>query len=429
MGGQTGHSLFKDQGQEFIMAYSPIELAGYQLFLYTPLETVLSSTDALKKTTLLMLGICFIVIIAIATFFGNSISQPIHRITKHVEQIAEGHLTADALMATSKDEIGTLTASINKMSVNLKELIHDVTNNAESLAAHAEELTASAEESKKTTEHITSSIQQISSGAETQSEQVSESARALEEMTAGIQQIAESSSEIAETSSATIDKAEVGGKSVEKTVEQMRSIQSSVEASNESIFLLDERSREIGKIVEIITGIANQTNLLALNAAIEAARAGEHGKGFAVVADEVRKLAEESKESSDQIKRLISEIQIDMAQSLEGMMKVTKDVSDGLVLADTTQLNFNEIIETTKSVTEQIDSMAATAEQLSAGAQQVTATFSVISDISRTASASTQEVASASEEQLGSMDEVALSAESLSHMALELREMVKKFQV
>jgi methyl-accepting chemotaxis protein len=425
----SGYALVKDQGKEYVAAYTPIEISGYVLYLKTPMDTVLSATDGIKKATLLLVLISTVLIVLVAWFTSQKMSLPVKRLTEHVKEIANGNLTLDTLEVTAKDEIGQLTESINTMSTSLKDLIKEVNISSEQVAAHAEELSAGAEESKITTEHITSSIQQVSSGAETQSDRVAESFTAIEEVAIGISKIADSSSSISDVSSATIQKAEIGGESVQKTVAQMKSIQSSVHTSHTTIKSLDERSKQIGSIVEVITGIAEQTNLLALNAAIEAARAGEQGKGFAVVAAEVRKLAEESKKSSDQIRKLIVEIQQDMVKSLQGMDKVTNDVDDGIILADATESNFKEIIESTQLVAEQIDDMAATAQQISAATSQVAVSFASIADITKETTASTQEVASASEEQLGSMEEITSSSQSLSQMALDLRDMIKKFKI
>ncbi|MFD2214572.1 methyl-accepting chemotaxis protein [Metabacillus endolithicus] len=426
---ESGYSIVEDEGKEYVIAYTPIEISGYVLYFKTPIELVLSATNHIKNMTFLIFGISFILIVLLAIFVSNSISKPLTNVTRHIKKIAEGDLTGENIEVRTKDEIGILTSSINTMSGNLKELIQEVNQSSELVAAHSEELTASAEESKTTTEYITTAIQEVASGADSQSEKVSHSEKALETMAMGISQIAISSSSISETSQSTIDKAQTGGESVKQTVEQMKSIQSSVQTSNEMIKSLDERSKQIGNIVEVITGIADQTNLLALNAAIEAARAGEQGKGFAVVADEVRKLAEESKKSSDQIRQLISSIQYEMISSLKGMGQVTQDVNDGLELANRTQGNFFEIIESTKLVSEQIDQMAATAQEISVVTAEAAVSFGEISNITKETTASTQEVASSSEEQLGSMEEIATSAQSLSEMAVNLREMISKFKV
>ena len=151
------------------------------------------------------------------------------------------------------------------------------------------------------TEKVAISIQEVSSSAEKQTSSVDKNAESLNELTQGIAHIAESSSNVSDLSLQTIQLAEEGEKAVQSTKEQMNSIHQSVTESNAKIQTLYERSQEISAILDVITGIANQTNLLSLNAAIEAARAGEHGKGFAVVADEVKKLAEQSQSSAKQI--------------------------------------------------------------------------------------------------------------------------------
>ncbi|OLN22257.1 chemotaxis protein [Domibacillus antri] len=426
---EAGNSIVTENGEEYVLAYTPIDIAGYSLSFNTPMDTILAAADKTRDFTLLVTGLSVIGILIIAWFVAGRISRPIQHVTEHIQRIAGGDLTGDELQVKTNDEIGRLTESMNKMSLNLKNLIHRVRSNADYVASYAGELTASADQTSKATENITASIQQVSSGAEQQNERVAESVLALEEVSFGIQQMAESSSRISETSSVTIQKAQSGGESVKKTVDQMNSILTSVLTSDQTIRTLDERSKEIGKIIEVINGIAEQTNLLALNAAIEAARAGEQGKGFAVVADEVRKLAEESRRSSSQIGQLITAIQQDMTSSIDGMAHVTREVKEGLAIAGDTERNFNEIIESTKQVTDQIDSMAATAEQISAGSQQVTASFTTIAAITKETTENTHEVASAAEEQLASMEEITSSAHSLSRMAEELQKVVQQFKV
>ena len=208
-----------------------------------------------------------------------------------------------------------------------------------------------------------------------------------------------------------------------------RSINHTTSETNAVIKDLDSKSAEIGKIIEVITGIADQTNLLALNAAIEAARAGEHGKGFAVVADEVRKLAELSRQSASQISGLIEVIQKETHQVVEMMNKGTVEISEGTQLVEETGRTFDQILKSIENVSSEIQEVSAISEEMSASVQQVNASIEEVTKIARDSVSSTAEIASATEEQLASMEEVASSSASLANLAENLREMVGKFKI
>ncbi|WP_412096005.1 methyl-accepting chemotaxis protein [Bacillus sp. PS06] len=315
------------------------------------------------------------------------------------------------------------------MSGSLRNMINEVMFTSEQLASSSEQLTASSEQTSIATETITESIQQVANGAEQSTKSVQESSMALEEVTRGIQSIAENATVVSEVSIQAVEKAKEGGLFVDNTVKQINAINESVQVSGEAIKTLEHRSQEIEKITNVINDIANQTNLLALNAAIEAARAGEHGKGFAVVADEVRKLAEQSQQSSSQISALIKTIQEEMDKSNKSIEQVSVDVQEGLAVVNQTRENFNGILDFMGRLTDQTNDMAATSEQISASTQEVSGTVFGIITISEETSMHSQSVAASAEEQLASMEEIAASASALSNLAEDLKDLITRFKV
>jgi methyl-accepting chemotaxis protein len=251
----------------------------------------------------------------------------------------------------------------------------------------------------------------------------------MEEVSIGIQSIAENASDISESAVYSRQQAETGADYVRKTVQQMTNIHESVLDTDSRIKSLDEKSREISGILEIIRQISAQTNLLSLNAAIEASKAGEHGRGFAVVATEVKKLAEQSGKSSDRIGDLINEIEVDMKRSIEAIVQVKKEVQTGLKLTEETDRNFVEIVRSNGRIAEQIEMLASTAEEMSASAQEITASVTEIAEIARETSSNSHQATASTKEQLASIEQITDSTASLSKVSDELQMALAKFKI
>ncbi|WP_409300724.1 methyl-accepting chemotaxis protein [Peribacillus sp. SCS-155] len=430
-GGKNYYGEAKVAGNMYQTAYMPIkDDNGMPIGIFyvgAPQKVIDTTLYKFFKVFALVLAVVTMLSLFIVLLFTRKLAKRLGTISAALDRAGNGDLTME-LVDRGGDELTSLAKSYNKMKENLGAMIEGVMEASEQVAASSQQLTAGAEQTSKATEQITLSIQHVADGSKSQTKNVEESGRALEEITLGINNVAENSSKIAELAAQNSERAKQGGAFVENTVKQINAIHSSVHESSDVIKLLESRSKQIDDITEVITGIANQTNLLALNAAIEAARAGEHGKGFAVVADEVRKLAEQSQSSSAEISNLIKEIQNDMARSNQSMERVKSDVQSGLEIVRNTEDSFKDILFTMNGMAEQIDEMAAAAQQMSAGAQQVTATVAGITSISKEASIHSQSVAASTEEQLASMEEVTAAASSLSEMAMSLQEHVSKFQ-
>ncbi|MDC2867935.1 methyl-accepting chemotaxis protein, partial [Bacillus sp. BP-3] len=306
--GNHGTFLYTYDGSDKKMTFATNVKTGWKIAgtMYT--NEVIKTAEPIFYTTLIIAVIALIIGGVIIYFITLSITKPLKQLVVSSHKISEGDLT-EIIEIRSNDEIGQLGKGFNKMVGSLRELISRINSSAGHVAAASEELTASVRQASEATEQITMAIDQVSSGAVTQTKGVEQGAILLQEVTEGIQSVADTSSVIATSSAYTRQKAENGDQLVEQTVSQMQSIHQSVAESDQIIKLLDNKSKQIGDILEVIQNIADQTNLLALNAAIEAARAGEHGRGFAIVAEEVRKLAEQSSSSSNEIGKLITEIQ------------------------------------------------------------------------------------------------------------------------
>lgn len=424
---EKGIIEYEKNGDSRILNYITNETTGWKIAgIVISSEINEAASPIFKRMAAVLFTSSIIGVIAIY-FIIRSIVNPIRRLRDKVLIVSEGDLTAEIKVDTN-DDLGQLGSAFNDMQKNLRSLVEKVDVNAEQVAASSEQLTASAEQTSKATEQVAAAIQEVAGSAEKQTSKVDENSIVIHEISQGVSAIAASSSHVSKLSLQTTVQAEEGGQAVKNTVSQMQSIQASVLRSNEMIESLYERSKRVSSILEVITGIADQTNLLSLNAAIEAARAGEHGKGFAVVANEVRKLAEQSQQSVEEIHQIIQDIQQDTKNSVETMVLVKDDVETGVNIANSSLEKFDLILQSTKEITPQMEDVSSTAHQISARIADVAATVTDLAIMAKGNAATSEEVAASTEEQSASMEEISASAQALSSMAEELKELIAVFK-
>ena len=327
------------------------------------------------------------------------LSASVDRILVEMERFAGGDLTTN-LEVEREDEIGRLYAGFNKAVGNIRDMLGQVGIAVDSAASASGEISASAE--------------QLATAAQEQSVQSGEAAAAVEEMVRTIVENSQNASGAADVAGEAGKVARKGGEVVLETVRKIRQIADVVKQSAETVERLGESSRRIGEIVSVINEIADQTNLLALNAAIEAARAGEQGRGFAVVADEVRKLAERTTGATREIAGMIKGIQNETHEAVRAMQKGNDEVAEGIRLADRAGEALEQVVEGAASTVDRITQIAAASEEQSATSEQI--------------ARSVEGITGATQESALGVQQIARAADGLSRLTEDLRRLMERFQ-
>lgn len=440
--------LYKTSQETVIKAIAEQQLnEAYIIFIrnaaphISAVNTLLSdladnSEKSAKDVSVLVSNIVFIITILssliallLGSFISNLIVKPLKTMNMAVQKISAGILTIEKININSKDEIGQISEGFNVMTKNLRELVRRVELSSMAVAASSEELSASAGQSAQVANQVAGSIAEVAEGTEKQRDLVNSTTEVAEQISKEIFQVVDNTKAVSISAGKTENVANDGEQAVIKVVNQMNVIEQKTNAAASVIGELEENSKQIGQIIVAISGIAGQTNLLALNAAIEAARAGEAGRGFAVVADEVRKLAEQSDRSAKQIANLIEEVQQKTSSAVNFIKESKKEVNTGTEVVTIAGQSFRKILMMIKGISSQIQEISTSIQQITSGTQELVSAVREIDVESKNTAEQTQTISAATEEQSASMQEIASSSQALSQMAEELEEAINKFKI
>jgi len=360
--------------------------------------------------------------------FKDRVLMPLRDIGAVMIKAGEGDLTVYIDLQTG-DELEMLATECNGLIRSLGRIASGVRSSAEVLSGSAAQLSASSEEMNSSTMEVSSSVQQIAHGAELQSRKVEETSSSMESITGHVADVAEQAEEASRASEEAARFALEGEQATGEAIDKIEDVRQAIDTLADSVDVLGKRSEEIGDIVGVITSIAEQTNLLSLNAAIEAARAGESGRGFSIVAEEVRKLADGSGKAAERIGELIKEVQVETAKAVKYMDVGAREIVMGTEVVGRSGDSLRKITESVSRTAMMVEQIAhATAEQTGKTLAVDRAIHDIAAVVEQNA-ASAEETAAATQEQTACMQEISASAQELAEMAQRLEDSVQLFKV
>ncbi|MFC4410600.1 methyl-accepting chemotaxis protein [Chungangia koreensis] len=416
------------EAREIMASYNELAI-GREESIVSKGNKVLKNGDRTLMLSVIVSVAAVVISIIVALVTAALISKPIIQLMEWMKQIASGDLSREPLQVKTKDEVGSLVAATNEMNLNVRGLLSEINEVSGTLTSQSEELTQSANEVSSGSQQISSTMSELASGSETQASNATDLATLMVSFAETVNDANENGAQIEKASSNVLTMTGEGSLLMESSNRQMAKINEIVQEAVGKVQGLDERSKQISSIVSVIKDIANQTNLLALNAAIEAARAGEQGKGFAVVADEVRKLAEQVSDSVSDITGIVEGIQEESSEVSTSLQVAFSEVEAGTDQIETTMETFNGIKEAVNEMVNNLQVVSESLNNISDNSQKMSESINDMAAISEESAAGVEQTSASTQQISSSMEEVTNSSNDLANLAENLNELIRKFKI
>lgn len=428
---EAGTGNYTEKGEKTYLSFAPIRSKGWTLIVSVSEAEALAGLKSLGRTLLILVVLAAIIGIVFSTLFSKSLTRPIAAITNNTYKLSQLDLRhdIDEKLVRRKDELGQMANSLQIVISSMRQFANEIQDSSQQVAAASEELAAISQESSAASASIAENSNDIADSSNTQLEEIINVASEIDYISVEVDNAGTEINNTEELSKNVFDQTKLGQGKIEEVITQMNNIKDSTTSVQSSVNDIGSSSKEMNNMVVMIENVASQTNLLALNAAIEAARAGEYGRGFAVVADEIRKLAEETQNSTREIQALINKNNLLVEDANKNMNYSSNEVELGVVKVNETQDAFNEIASLINQVTSGMAEVVSATENVEDHAELLTNSSSSIENMSKEIAAQIQNSSAASEEQMASMEEVTSSTESLARLAEELQLLIENIQL
>ncbi|ACL77516.1 methyl-accepting chemotaxis protein [Ruminiclostridium cellulolyticum] len=423
----AGHIDLKVGGSNSLVTYTKIGNNDWYLASIVPYSHLNEEANSLKVRTIIMGIICLLIAILLCLVIARSVSTPLNKLTAAMKRAKDGDLTG-TIIDNENDEISEVSFNFNEMITNINKLVSSVRDSSQSVFNSAQKIETASEAAYSSSEQVALTIEQIAKGSTDQAEEINESVSHMDKLSQGIVYVEEDVAKVTTIAQEINGLSKTAADTIEALNTKSGQVSNTTAKVSENINDLSLSMREIQKILKMMVNISEQTNLLSLNAAIEAARAGDAGKGFAVVANEVKKLADQSKEFTGSISSIIANIERKTNDTVQEVNNSNEVVSEQISAVKDTQELFKTVFSAMDEVIENIGRTGKSVENIMVSKEKVMESMENISAVAEESAATTEEISASTQEQMASAEDLANHAKTLNDLSVDLKREISKFK-